>query len=203
MSSLSITLVRDAAREPRAVETGTTALDLFGDDRSVVAAVINGELRDLDQPLGHGDLVEPVRIDSPDGLNVLRHSAAHVAAQAVQALHPDARLGIGPPIVDGFYYDFDIAEPFTPEDLRELEKAMNRIVKERQRFRRREVSDDEARAELADEPYKLELIADKGSASADAAGPDGLEGGGDAASVEVGAGQLTMYDNLDARTGER
>nr|WP_294692596.1 threonine--tRNA ligase [uncultured Friedmanniella sp.] len=196
MSSLSITLVRDDAREQRAVETTTTGLELFGGDRTVVAMRVGGELRDLDQGFADGDAVEPVAIDSPDGLNILRHSAAHVAAQAVQALHPDAKLGIGPPIVDGFYYDFDVAEPFTPDDLRELEKAMNRIVKERQRFRRREVSDEQARAELADEPYKLELIADKGSASVPATGPDGLEGGGDAASVEVGAGQLTIYDNL-------
>ena len=106
--------------------------------------------------------MEPVSNAEPDGLAILRHSAAHVAAQAVQAAHPDAKLGIGPPITDGFYYDFDLAEPFTPEDLKDLEKRMTRIVKERQRFVRREVSDDEARAELADEPYKLELIADKG-----------------------------------------
>ena len=196
MSSLSITLVRDDAREQRTIETTTTGLDLFGTDRTVVAARVDGELRDLDQTFADGAVVEPVAIDSPDGLNILRHSAAHVAAQAVQALHPDAKLGIGPPIVDGFYYDFDVAEPFTPDDLRELEKAMTRIVKERQRFRRREVSDEEARRELADEPYKLELVADKGSAAPGATGPDGLEGGGDAASVEVGAGQLTIYDNL-------
>src|SRR3954451_21550904 len=164
---MSITLVRDAAREPRAVETGTTALDLFGDDRSVVAAVINGELRDLDQTLGHGDLVEPVLIDSPDGLAILRHSAAHVAAQAVQSLHPDAKLGIGPPITDGFYYDFDLAEPFTPEALREPVQVMQRIVKERHRFRRREVTDAEAAAELAEEAYKLELIADKSQVAQD------------------------------------
>jgi threonyl-tRNA synthetase len=196
VSSLSITLVRDDAREQREVETTTTGLDLFGEDRTVVAVRVGGELRDLDRPFADGDVVEPVLLDSPDGLAILRHSAAHVAAQAVQARHADAKLGIGPPIVDGFYYDFDVAEPFTPDDLRELEKAMNRIVKERQRFRRREVSDDEARAELAEEPYKLELIADKGSATPEATGPDGLEGSGDAASVEVGAGQLTIYDNL-------
>ncbi|GAA1831756.1 threonine--tRNA ligase [Microlunatus capsulatus] len=196
VSSLSITLVRDDAREQRDVETTTTGLDLFGDDRTVVAVRIGGELRDLDRPFADGDVVEPVAVDSPDGLAVLRHSAAHVAAQAVQARDPEAKLGIGPPIVDGFYYDFDVAQPFTPEDLRELEKAMQRIIKERQRFRRREVSDDEARAELGAEPYKLELIADKGSAAPEATGPDGLEGGGDAASVEVGAGQLTIYDNL-------
>jgi threonyl-tRNA synthetase len=196
VSSLSITLVRDDAREQRDVETATTGLDLFGDDRTVVALRVGGELRDLERPFAAGDVVEPVLIDSPDGLGILRHSAAHVAAQAVQARHGDAKLGIGPPIVDGFYYDFDVAEPFTPDDLRDLEKAMQRIVKERQRFRRREVSDEEARAELADEPYKLELIADKGSAAPEATGPDGLEGSGDAASVEVGAGQLTIYDNL-------
>ncbi len=196
VSSLSITLLRNDAREQRDVEPTTTGLDLFGTDRAVVAVRVGGELRDLDRPFADGDVVEPVPVDSPDGLSVLRHSAAHVAAQAVQSRHPDAKLGIGPPIVDGFYYDFDVAEPFTPEDLRELEKAMQRIVKERQRFRRREVSDDEARAELAGEPYKLELIADKGSAAPSAGGPDGLEGGGDAASVEVGAGQLTIYDNL-------
>ena len=132
-----------------------------------------------------GATVEPVLIDSREGLAILRHSAAHVAAQAVQALHAEAKLGIGPPITDGFYYDFDLAEPFTPEDLQALEKAMIKIIKERQRFRRRAVSDDEARAELADEPYKLELIADKGRRTAD-----------DGASVEVGAGELTIYDNL-------
>ncbi len=185
MSSMSITIVRDAIREQQVIEATTTSLDLFSGDRSIVAARVNGELRDLSRELTDGDEVEPVLVGSPDGLNIIRHSAAHVAAQAVQARHPEAKLGIGPPITDGFYYDFDLAEPFTPEDLRELEKAMTRIIKERQRFRRRVVSDDEARRELADEPYKLELIADKGSATDD-----------DGASAEVGAGELTIYDNL-------
>ncbi|WP_375424885.1 threonine--tRNA ligase [uncultured Friedmanniella sp.] len=185
---MSITLVRSDVSQTRVVETGTTALDLWGDDKTVVATRVDGELRDLTRELSDGEVVEAVLVDSPAGLDVLRHSTAHVAAQAVQSLHPEAKLGIGPPIVDGFYYDFDVAEPFTPEDLRELEKVMNRIVKERQRFRRREVSDDEARAEMAGEPYKLELIADKGSA-----GPS--TGAGDEG-VEVGAGQLTIYDNL-------
>ncbi|HEY5980881.1 MAG TPA: threonine--tRNA ligase [Microlunatus sp.] len=171
----------------------TTGLDLYGDDKTIVAVRVNGELRDLSRPLldgiegaaGAEVAIEPVGNDSADGLAILRHSAAHIAAQAVQAAHPDAKLGIGPPITDGFYYDFDLATPFTPEDLKDLEKRMVRIVKERQRFVRREVSDDEARAELAHEPYKLELIADKGSATAD-----------DGASAEVGAGQLTIYDNV-------
>ncbi len=187
MSSLSITVA--GVEQPQVSDT-TTGLDLYGDDKTIVAVRVNGELRDLGRPLLDGlegaELqVEPVSNAEPDGLAILRHSAAHVAAQAVQAAHPDAKLGIGPPITDGFYYDFDLAEPFTPEDLKDLEKRMVRIVKERQRFVRREVSDDEARIELADEPYKLELIADKGSASED-----------DGASAEVGAGQLTIYDNL-------
>jgi threonyl-tRNA synthetase len=192
VSSMSITVVGEQL-EGQQVTGTTTGLDLYGDDKTIVAVRVNGELRDLNRPLLDGIAsvdgaeiqIEPVGNATPDGLAILRHSAAHVAAQAVQAAHPDAKLGIGPPITDGFYYDFDLASPFTPEDLKDLEKRMTRIVKERQRFVRREVSDDEARAELADEPYKLELIADKGSATAD-----------DGASAEVGAGQLTIYDNL-------
>ena len=107
----------------------STGLDLFGDDRRVVAMRVDGEAQDLSRPVPEGAAVEPILIDSPDGLAILRHSAAHVAAQAVQNLHPDAKLGIGPPITDGFYYDFDLAEPFTPESLREVEKTMLRIVK--------------------------------------------------------------------------
>ena len=192
MSSMSITVVGEQL-EGQQVTGTTTGLDLYGDDKTIVAVRVNGELHDLSRPLLDGIAsvdgaeiqIEPVDNASSDGLAILRHSAAHVAAQAVQAAHPEAKLGIGPPITDGFYYDFDLAEPFTPADLKDLEKRMTRIVKDRQRFVRREVSDEEARAELADEPYKLELIADKGSATAD-----------DGASAEVGAGQLTIYDNL-------
>ncbi len=196
MSSMSITFAQgaaDGARQQQVRDTTTTGLDLYGDEKTVVAVRVNGEVRDLHLPLGPGTgpagdgsvEVAPVTIDSDEGLAILRHSAAHVLAQAVQAAHADARLGIGPPITDGFYYDFDVAAPFTPEDLKDLEKRMQRIVKERQRFRRRAVSDAEARAELAAEPYKLELIADKGGAGSE-----------DGASAEVGAGQLTIYDNL-------
>jgi threonyl-tRNA synthetase len=194
VSSMSITIASDDTREQRVTDTTTTGLDLFGNDRSIVAVRVNGELRDLHLPLFADDVVEPVKIDSRDGLNILRHSTAHVAAQAVQSRHPAAKLGIGPPITDGFYYDFDIAHPFTPEDLRELERVMSKIIKERQRFRRRPVSDEQARDELASEPYKLELIADKASASSDEIGQG--DGSGDAAAVEVGAGELTIYDNL-------
>ncbi len=182
--------------ETSGTSTRETGLDRFGDDRRVVAMRVDGELADLSRELGPDDAVEPVLIDSPDGLAILRHSTAHVAAQAVQSLHADAKLGIGPPITDGFYYDFALAEPFTPEALKDVEKAMQRIVKERQRFRRREVSDEQAAQELADEPYKLELIADKGSAAAPVGHVGEGDGSGDASSVEVGAGQLTIYDNL-------
>lgn len=161
-------------------------------DRSVVAMRVNGELKDLATTVTESDVVQPVTIDSPDGLNILRHSAAHVLAQAVQTVNPEAKLGIGPPVSDGFYYDFDVAEPFTPEDLKVLDKEMSRIIRAGQRFMRRVVTDDEARAELANEPYKLELIGLKGSAST----------GGDNENVEVGAGELTIYDNVDPKTGE-
>jgi threonyl-tRNA synthetase len=161
-------------------------------DRSVVAMRVNGELKDLATTVTETDTVEPVSIDSPDGLAILRHSTAHVLAQAVQSINPEAKLGIGPPITDGFYYDFDVAEPFTPDDLKALGKAMERIVKQGQRFVRRVVTDEEARAELAGEPYKLELIGLKSQAS------DGTDG----ESVEVGAGELTIYDNVDPKTGE-
>ncbi|WP_235507772.1 threonine--tRNA ligase [Agromyces sp. Root1464] len=153
---------------------------------------VNGELKDLATTVTDSDVVEPVTIDSPDGLNILRHSAAHVLAQAVQSINPEAKLGIGPPVTDGFYYDFDVAEPFNPEDLKALDKEMSRIIRAGQRFMRRVVTDDEARAELANEPYKLELIGLKGSAST----------GGDNENVEVGAGELTIYDNVDPKTGE-
>ncbi|GAA1505955.1 threonyl-tRNA synthetase [Agromyces terreus] len=165
-------------------------------DRSVVAMRVNGELKDLAATVTDADEVEPVTIDSPDGLNILRHSAAHVLAQAVQSINPDARLGIGPPVTDGFYYDFDVAEAFSTDDLKALDKAMARIIRQGQRFVRRVVSDDEARAELADEPYKLELIGLKGS------GGHGKGSGDDHENVEVGAGELTIYDNVDPKTGD-
>jgi threonyl-tRNA synthetase len=166
---------------------GELFAELFGQDRSAIAAKVNGEPRDLARVVEDGDEIEPVKSDSADGLAIIRHSTAHVLAQAVQDLFPDAKLGIGPPVENGFYYDFDVATPFTPEDLTKLEKKMQQIIKERQRFSRRVVSDDDARTELADEPYKLELIGIKGSASADAA---------EGANVEVGAGELTIYDNV-------
>ncbi|WP_256999639.1 threonine--tRNA ligase [Microbacterium sp. SZ1] len=151
---------------------------------------VNGVLKDLAATVTDADEVEAVMIDSPDGLDILRHSTAHVLAQAVQRINPQANLGIGPPVTDGFYYDFGVAEPFTPEDLKAITKEMQRIVREGQRFVRRVVTDEEARVELADEPFKLELIGLKG-------GKEAAEG----ASVEVGEGELTIYDNT-TRDGE-
>lgn len=163
---------------------------LFGDatkvgPSAVVVCRINGELKDLWTDLHPGDVIEGITIDSAEGLNVLRHSTAHVLAQAVQQLSPQTRLGIGPPITDGFYYDFDPEEAFTPSDLEELEKVMRKIIKDGQRFKRRVVDESAALQELAAEPFKCELISIKGKS-------DETEG----ASVEVGAGELTIYDNL-------
>ncbi|KDR61179.1 threonine--tRNA ligase [Streptomyces wadayamensis] len=183
---------RDSEREERVVTTGTTAADLFAGERTVIAARVDGELKDLAYVPGDGESVEPVDISSGDGLDILRHSTAHVMAQAVQELFPEAKLGIGPPVKGGFYYDFDVAEPFTPEDLKRVEKKMQEIQKRGQRFSRRVTTDEDARAELAGEPYKLELIGLKGNAAQAADGAD----------AEVGGGELTIYDNLDAKTGE-
>ncbi len=192
MSQIRIHMLdRQAQRMEREVTTGTTAGDLYTGDTDVVVARVNGQLRDLAWELGEGDTVEPVAADSDEGRAVIRHSTAHVMAQAVQDAFPDARLGIGPPVENGFYYDFEVAHPFTPENLKAIEARMRDIVKQGQRFVRREVTDDQARAELAAEPFKLELIGIKGQAAGDAE-----------ASTEVGAGVLTIYDNVDAKTGE-
>ena len=164
-----------------------TAFDLAGDDRSIIAARINGVVSDLASPISPDDTVELISIGSPEGLAILRHSTAHVLAQAVQATFPSTKLGIGPPIKDGFYYDFDVERPFTPEDLAALEKRMVEIIKAGQRFVRRVVSEDEAIHELSAEPYKLRLI--------------GSSGGADV--MEVGGSELTIYDNVDSKTGAR
>jgi threonyl-tRNA synthetase len=142
VSQISVSVVRSAASAQQTVTAGTKAWELFADEPQVIAARIDGELRDLAVELAEGQTVEPVAIDSPDGRDILRHSTAHVLAQAVQELFPDAKLGIGPPVVDGFYYDFDVEEPFKPEDVERIETRMRKIVKEGQRFSRREVTDD-------------------------------------------------------------
>lgn len=183
---------------PIRVSAGTTAAAAVGEaglprrgspDAVVVVRDADGKLRDLSWVPDADVEVTPVAANTDDGRSVIRHSAAHVLAQAVQDLFPHAKLGIGPPITDGFYYDFDVAEPFTPEDLDKLEKRMRQIVKEGQLFDRRVFeSKDEAREELANEPYKLELVDDKS---------------GDPDVMEVGGDELTAYDNLNPRTRER
>ncbi len=192
MSQIRIHMLdRQAQRMEREVTAGTTVAELYADDPDVIVARVNGEFRDLAWVLGDGDIVQPVAADSDEGRAVMRHSAAHVMAQAVQQIFPEAKLGIGPPVENGFYYDFDVPHPFTPDDLKAIEARMRAIVKQGQRFARREVSDEQARAELADEPYKLELIADKARGSQDAE-----------EAAEVGAGVLTIYDNLDTKSGQ-
>ena len=172
----------------RSVESDQRPTHIFAEDKSIVVARVNGELRDLWSELKDGDVVDGVAISSPDGLSVLRHSTAHVLAQAVQQTFAQTRLGIGPPIRDGFYYDFEPERPFTPEDLEKIETAMRKIVKDGQRFKRRVTTEVDALKELAHEPYKCELI--------------GIESGGnEETSVEVGGSELTIYDNL-GRDGE-
>jgi len=174
----------------RELAAGTTGTELYADRADVIVMRVNGELWDLHREVPAGAQVEAVLVTEPDGLNVLRHSATHVMAQAVQKMFPEARLGVGPYIADGFYYDFDVERPFTPEDLKAIEKTMQRIVKEGQHFRRRVVSPEDALAELAHEPYKCQLLSK-------ASGSEGAEG----VSVEVGAGETTIYDNVN-RQGE-
>ena len=194
MSELSIVRVHAEERQDRTVTTGTKAWELFKDETEVVAARVvstgspDPALKDLSYVLADGDVVESVPIDSKDGHDILRHSTAHVMAQAVQQLFPEAKLGIGPPVTDGFYYDFDVEKPFVPEDLAKIETAMRKIIKEGQRFERRVTTDADAINELQDEPYKIELIGLKGSGNA--------ENAAEGASAEVGAGELTIYDNV-------
>jgi len=192
VSDIKVVRIHAGQREERTATTGTRAWELFKEDADVIAARVGGDLKDLAHELQDGDEVEGVDIASNDGRDILRHSTAHVMAQAVQQIWPDAKLGIGPPVENGFYYDFDVATPFVPEDLARIETAMRKIIKENQRFERRVTTDADAINELQDEPYKIELIGLKGGA-----GADDTEG----ASVEVGAGELTIYDNI-GRSGE-
>ncbi len=179
MSTIDITVDGQA----RIVDADTRPTNLFAENKDIVVARVNGVLKDLWSDLAAGDSVEGVSISSPDGLMVLRHSTAHVMAQAVQEIYANTRLGIGPPIKDGFYYDFEPTQTFNPDDLVKIESAMRKIIKEGQRFKRRVTTHGEALKELAHEPYKCELIDIKGPAA-------------DEASVEVGGAELTIYDNL-------
>jgi threonyl-tRNA synthetase len=179
MSQISVTV----DGKQLSVEADQRPTHIFADNKEIVVCKINGVLKDLWTDLSEGDVVEGVSISSTDGLAVLRHSTAHVMAQAVQEVYANTRLGIGPPIKDGFYYDFDPENTFNPDDLTKIESAMRKIIKEGQRFRRRVTTEAEALKELAHEPYKCELIGIKGPA-------------GEEASVEVGGSELTIYDNL-------
>ena len=179
MSMISVTV--DGAA--RSIEADQKPTHIFAENKEIVVCKVNGVLKDLWTDLVEGDSVEGVSISSPEGLAVLRHSTAHVMAQAVQQVFAQTRLGIGPPITDGFYYDFDPQNPFNPDDLEKIESAMRKIVKEGQRFKRRVTTEADALKELAHEPYKCELIGIKG-------------GGSDETNVEVGGTELTIYDNL-------
>ncbi|PRZ18769.1 threonine--tRNA ligase [Nesterenkonia sandarakina] len=192
----SISITRDG--ETASIERGTTGTTLFAADKTTVVMRVDGELWDLSREIPAGAVVEAVDISSPDGLNVLRHSTAHVMAQAVQQLYPEAKLGIGPYITDGFYFDFDVAEPFTPDDLKKIEKAMQKLINQTQQFEREVVSEDQAKVAMADEPYKLELL----GVASDATSAGGAAEAAEGASIEVGGGEITIYHNVD-RHGER
>ena len=182
---ITITVDQEAIQ----VAEGTTGNDLFGDEKTTVVMRVDGNLQDLFRVIPEGSTIERVDITDQTGLEVLRHSTAHVLAQAVQEMYPEAKLGIGPYVQDGFYYDFDVDEPFTPDDLKQIQKRMMRIVKANQTFDRRAVAEAVAREELADEPYKLQLLDRQHDDEADA----------DGAAVEIGAGEITIYDNLDRK----
>ncbi|WP_183528330.1 threonine--tRNA ligase [Micrococcus sp. TA1] len=190
MQSEQITITVNA--EQREVALGSTGTELFAEEKTTVVMRVNGELQDLSRQIPAGADVVGVDISEQDGLNVLRHSAAHVMAQAVQQLRPGAKLGIGPYITDGFYFDFDVEDPFTPEDLKAIEKLMQKIINSNQSFARRVVNEDEAREAMAAEPYKLELLGKQDQADAV----------GEGANIEVGAGEITIYDNVDRKSGE-
>jgi threonyl-tRNA synthetase len=162
---------------------GVSYFELLGNDKKFIAAKVNGEIKDISLPALAGDQILGIEITSEDGLAILRHSTAHVMAQAVQQIYPQAHLGIGPPITDGFYYDFGNIEPFTPESLEVIEKKMREIINAQQRFVRRVVTDSQAQQELKHEPFKLELVSIKGAPSDDI--------------MEVGGAELTIYDNVD------
>jgi len=179
-------------RNSVAFESGACAYDVVGDKaRQVVVARVNGEVVDLSHQLNDGDLVEPILMSDPEGLAVLRHSVAHIVAQATQSIFTDVKLGIGPPIKDGFFYDFGTTRTFTPDDLLAIEKKCVEIINSGQKFARRVTNREAARVELSDEPFKIRLL-----------------GADDEATVmsedvmEVGGGELTIYDNIDLRSGE-
>ena len=167
------------------MEPTTTGVELFAEDKNIIAVKINGENRDLYTPLNDGDTVDPIALDSEDGLAIMRHSATHVMAQAVQEVYPNAMLGVGPVIKDGFYHDFPCRPAHTPNDLKDIEKRMQRIIKSSQSFRRRSVTEEEALKEEADQPFKIELIEDK-EAHLDPA-----------AATEISEKELSFYDNVD------
>ena len=166
----------------------TNAIDFYKDNKDVVAVKINGELKDSATALKAGDEVVEVLANSEEGLSIIRHSTAHILAQAVQKINPQTKLGIGPPIKDGFYYDFQVQDNFTPEDLVKIESVMKDIIKSGQRFSRRVSDEKSLQKELAHEPFKIELIGIKGNPSDEV--------------MEVGGNELTIYDNVDFRTGE-
>lgn len=179
MSSIEVVV----AGQKISIQPETSYFELLGADKKFLAAKVNGVVTDISLPAKAEEQIEGIEIGSDDGLAILRHSTAHVMAQAVQQIYPEAHLGIGPPITDGFYYDFGNIAPFTPDSLELIEKKMREIINAQQKFVRRVVSDVDAKVELKNEPFKLELVSIKGAPTDDI--------------MEVGGAELTIYDNVD------
>jgi threonyl-tRNA synthetase len=163
-TTLHLTLPDGSGRE---VQEGTLARDVVASIgprllRDAIAVEVDGVVQDLMTPLRTQGAFRVITADDPRSLDLLRHSGAHILATAVRRLRPDAQIGFGPAIEDGFYYDFGVAEPFTPDDVAAFEREMHRVVAERYPFVREEVSRDEAKRRFADDPLKLERIADLG-----------------------------------------
>lgn len=179
MSSIEVVV----AGRKISIQPETSYFELLGVDKKFLAAKVNGVVTDISLPAKSEEQIEGIEIGSDDGLAILRHSTTHVMAQAVQQIYPEAHLGIGPPITDGFYYDFGNIAPFTPDSLELIEKKMREIINAQQKFVRRVVSDVDAKVELKNEPFKLELVSIKGAPTDDI--------------MEVGGAELTIYDNVD------
>ncbi len=173
--------------EPHVVPAGATIGEVLADlGAEAVAVRVKQSVRDLTWMIEDGEQIETIPLGTAEGREILRHSTAHVMAQAVTDLFPDAKFAIGPPVENGFYYDFDVAEPFTPEDVERIEARMREIVASGQSFVRRVLEPDEARELFRDQPYKLEIIdrASKGDVDAE-----------ETVDAVPGETELSVYDN--------
>jgi threonyl-tRNA synthetase len=189
------------------LESGATAIQALKALEAVKGQIVAARVTvgdgppqewDLDRGVPDGAEIEPVYADTEEGRAILRHSVAHLMAQAVTDLYPDAKWAIGPPVEDGFYYDFDVAQPFTPDDLERIEARMRELMKQRQSFVRQELSEDDALELFADQPYKREVIERVAGGGADVdAAPPGAHPDAHGGGTDGDAGPVfTVYRNV-------